>query len=465
MIYSNIKNHYVMFSLSLLCAGASVRVAALWSKTSTVQQSSLSLAAPPAAPLEDAFLEQGVSLREELLQSETLVPSVSILAEALRERRTLEEHPIRVIFEGENQTMEPWILSLKDHESWLLLHSTLLSARFDLDLDALEKDLREAPPPMVPRGSDAQATNVINDGKVLRTSINGVVQAGYALDAHDAARQIADALRDRRDELVLPVTREGGGLFLRLPDGQTKHLMLIASGKSDFAKSPEPRVWNIRKALSERLSGVVIPPDATFSFNDTLDVPITLKKGWKEALGLFGGGAAMTPGGGICQVATTAYRAALLAGLPILKRRGHSLFVSYYEKHGVGMDATIFPGVQDLTFKNDTGHELVLQAFTEGDEAFLNIYGVPDGRRVTLQGPYFSVTKPRDPLVRPLALNEIAWVQRITYADGSTAEKPFISTYQKGIPRKVKTEHAQMQTIDVTHAAAPQTTPAAMVTN
>src|SRR5207248_93095 len=92
--------------------------------------------------------------------------------------------------------------------------------------------------------------------------------------------------------------------IVRYPTAQgTVDLELLATGYSNFEHSPEGRDWNVRKALRERVHNVVIPANTVQSFNDTLGVPITNTKGWKDALGIFGGGTAMTPGGGICQAA------------------------------------------------------------------------------------------------------------------------------------------------------------------
>jgi vancomycin resistance protein YoaR len=164
------------------------------------------------------------------------------------------------------------------------------------------------------------------------------------------------------------------------------------------------------------------------------------------ALGIFGG-EDLRPvlGGGICQVATTVYRAAVHAGLPITKRANHSLFVTYYEKYGVGLDATIYPGEQDFTFFNDSPHYLLLQAYAEGDEAVVNVYGTPDGRSVALDGPFLSSNAP-DLMIkdRPIKINEIAWKRSVTYTDGRTAEEVLLSRY-KAVPKRLKAEYTLVE--------------------
>ncbi|MBD3156604.1 vancomycin resistance protein, partial [Candidatus Peregrinibacteria bacterium] len=94
-------------------------------------------------------------------------------------------------------------------------------------------------------------------------------------------------------------------------------------------------------------------------------------------------------GGGLCQVSSTIYRAALMSGLPIVERSPHSYAVSYYAQiYGYGLDATIYIGVHDVKFINDTPGHILIQAYAEGSQAFFKFYGTDDGRSVALEGPY-----------------------------------------------------------------------------
>jgi vancomycin resistance protein YoaR len=165
----------------------------------------------------------------------------------------------------------------------------------------------------------------------------------------------------------------------------------------------------------------------------------------------------MAPGGGICQASTTTYRAILNAGLPVIQRRSHSLYVTYYKEYGVGIDATIFPGSQDLTFINDTGNYLLIQAYTDGNEAYVNIYGTPDGRKVAMDGPFFSTNAPSDLIInnRSIRGNEIAWKHYVLYSNGELKTDTIVSAY-KSLPSYVKqSETAVINSFDILHAAAP----------
>ena len=141
------------------------------------------------------------------------------------------------------------------------------------------------------------------------------------------------------------------------------------------------------------------------------------------------------------------------AGFPIVKRKAHSLYVTYYKQYGVGIDATIYPGTQDLVFVNDTPGPLVIQAYSEGNDAFVNFYGTPDGRTVELNGPYFASNAPEGLTYndRPVAKTEILWVQNVTYPDGETREYKISSRYKELPQLSLAKEFPPTQKV---HAAA-----------
>ncbi|MDP7477109.1 MAG: VanW family protein, partial [Candidatus Peribacteraceae bacterium] len=161
-----------------------------------------------------------------------------------------------------------------------------------------------------------------------------------------------------------------------------------------------------------------------------------------------GGDLEFAPGGGICQASTTVYRAIVNAGFPVMERRAHSLYVSYYKKHGVGIDATIYPGSQDLVFLNDSDSPLIIQAYNDGTDATVNIYGSPDGRSVELNGPYFASTAPDGYLYkgRRIMETEIVWSQQVTYPDGSKKDYQIGSRY-KTLPKSVAVEFETEQNV------------------
>ncbi len=158
---------------------------------------------------------------------------------------------------------------------------------------------------------------------------------------------------------------------------------LLARGESDFAGSPSNRRFNIDIGTS-RYHGVLIKPGDEFSFNDLLG-PVDGAHGFKQELVIKANLTVPEFGGGLCQVSTTAFRAALRSGLPITERRNHSYAVRYYGTPG--FDATIYPGNTDLRFTNDTPGYLLVQARVEGTKLVFEFWGTDDGRQVEIAGP------------------------------------------------------------------------------
>jgi vancomycin resistance protein YoaR len=85
------------------------------------------------------------------------------------------------------------------------------------------------------------------------------------------------------------------------------------------------------------------------------------------------------------------------SGLPIIERNPHSYRVSYYEQDsGPGIDATVYSPYVDLKFKNNTPNHLLIQTDINTSSYFLSfeIYGTPDGRKVTMTDPVILSSTP-----------------------------------------------------------------------
>jgi vancomycin resistance protein YoaR len=160
--------------------------------------------------------------------------------------------------------------------------------------------------------------------------------------------------------------------------------VLVAEGDSYFIGSPSGRDNNIRVA-AQAFDGVVVGPGEEFSFNHYLG-EVSAEAGYDESYVTAGEQLAIEVGGGICQVSTTAFRAAFWGGYPIAERWHHNNRIGYYELRdaGVGMDATVYSPNVDFRFRNDREHPLIIQTEIEESThrlAFL-LYSVDDGRHV-----------------------------------------------------------------------------------
>lgn len=221
-------------------------------------------------------------------------------------------------------------------------------------------------------------------------------QTGWRLRQTEAANVISETLQLTRREVELPSEA--------LTPQVTANILptlgiveVVGEGRSSFAGSAAYRITNI-KAGAARIDGVLIPPDTEFSFNTQLGA-VDETNGFVKGYAVIGNRTQLEWGGGVCQDSTTLFRAAFWAGLPITERHGHPFYIRWYDAFSYpqatdapGMDATIYTGVQDLKFHNDTGHWLLVETTIDEQNNVLTVrlYGTKPERTVTLRGPEIS---------------------------------------------------------------------------
>jgi vancomycin resistance protein YoaR len=172
----------------------------------------------------------------------------------------------------------------------------------------------------------------------------------------------------------------------------------IAEGKSDFTHSIPQRIHNLTLAAS-KFNGVLIPKGKTFSFDEAVG-DISSLTGYQPAYIIKEGKTVLGDGGGVCQVSTTLFRAALNAGLPIVERTAHAYRVGYYENDSQpGFDATVYAPSVDLKIKNDTAAYILIE--TEIDEEnnllYFKLFGKKDDRKVEIsKATVYDIVPPLD---------------------------------------------------------------------
>lgn len=219
---------------------------------------------------------------------------------------------------------------------------------------------------------------------------------------------------------------------------------LVSEGTSTYKGSAPERVHNILNAAS-KFQHVVVPPGEEFSFNKNVGL-VSADNGFVDGLIIAGDRTAVGIGGGVCQVSTTAFRAAFWGGFPIVERWAHGYVVGWYGKPG--MDASIFTPNVDFRFKNDTPHFLLIKAFPDEKKGTLTfrIYGTKPNRTVEMTGPVISNVKPAlpasyqlDPAMPAGKIKQVDWAKEgmdvvvtriIRYGDGQVKEEKIISKYR-----------------------------------
>lgn len=159
----------------------------------------------------------------------------------------------------------------------------------------------------------------------------------------------------------------------------------IGEGTSNYSGSIPGRIHNVILGAS-KFNGIIIPKGEVFSFVRTVG-DISAATGYAPAYIIKDGKTILGDGGGICQISTTLFRAALNTGLPIVERHAHAYRVHYYENdRKPGFDATIFSPSVDLKIKNDTDAAILVQTSVDKINQIVTFtfYGKKDDRKVLL---------------------------------------------------------------------------------
>lgn len=165
----------------------------------------------------------------------------------------------------------------------------------------------------------------------------------------------------------------------------------LGSYTSKYSTGAANRAYNVSKAASS-VNGTVLMPGEVFSYNEAIGNP-SLANGYKIAPIFANGKQSEGVGGGVCQVSSTLYCAALYSNLEIVERRSHSLTVAYVPK---GQDATVSYGSVDFKFKNNTDKPIKVESSATGGICKVRILGAKPtvNREVKVVNTTVSVSQP-----------------------------------------------------------------------
>lgn len=360
------------------------------------------------------------------MQPDDPLITASMLADVIAQANTLYDRaPIALAYEehqdnaGGTRKGNPYYISKEQLKDILTASYRDNAAHIDARADAVRDLLLQIAPSI--NTQSRNATLSVQNGKVKEFAIS---RNGIDLDIETSAERIREHIRTgSADPIELAVT-------VSFPEIRTETIenlglvALLGKGESDFSGSPASRIFNI-KLGAEKMNGVLIKPGEEFSFMNTIG-EVGAKEGYQFALVIKNGGDLVKEyGGGLCQVSTTMFRAAVYSGLAITERAPHSLPVSYYNPQG--FDAAVYSPHPDLRFKNDTPSNILVQTKVAGSKLYFEFYGTPDGRETKVIGPVESDRKPDGSLKAKLT-------QEIYKDDTLIATKTFFSSYRS--PKK-----------------------------
>lgn len=307
-------------------------------------------------------------------------------------------------------------------------HITILDGQISLNENG-KQELIELLANVPKQKKDLTIIKLDLDNNELETE--GDLQNGIEILEKELYQEINKQLNsDQINSVEIPTILTKGEIVDKTNSGL--ELELLGQGKSNYKASSASRAHNVEFASDERYKSHLVPKGEQFKFNSHLGGPITISRGWKNAFIIDGGEVVPGVGGGICQMSTTVYRAALNSGLEINTHYNHSLYVSYYSHYGDGLDSTIFPGGKDLIFTNNTPGPIIMQShYNDNDDLFVNIIGISDGRQITLEGPFYRSDKYENPYELDLRPNQIGWMRTITNSNGEVTQEELISRFGK----------------------------------
>jgi vancomycin resistance protein YoaR len=299
--------------------------------------------------------------------------------------------PLSLIIEKPNKgDPGPWVFDQRQLAAMLTINRVedAQGARYVVGLDSkqLLPFLQTLAPKLETKTKDARY--IFNDERKELVPLAGQEAVdGRELDSAATIKLINEKLLAGQHSVPLVFKITKPKLHNNVKAAELGITGLVSSQVTSFKGSSAERLNNIRTGAGQ-FHGVMIPPGGTFSFNEFLG-DISLDKGFSEALIIYAGKTIKGVGGGICQVSTTAFRAAFFGGYPIVERHSHAYRVIYYERQtpswtGPGLDAAIFSPDADFKFRNDREAWLLIETYilpSAGTVQF-KFYSADDGRKV-----------------------------------------------------------------------------------
>ncbi len=392
----------------------------------------------------DLFSSGKINIALEKKIDEPKIKKNAILPSIKEAKKLLNSAPFNLIFVEKN-----WEITKKILKEWIILKSPDALKNYeynlpdnyefiDLSEDKIIEYLKKEIAPNI-NIAPQNAKFEVKDGKVIEFQIS---KDGVELNLEKNYEYIKDKILANDEKNINLIAEEIKSTITTENINDMGIKEIISIGKSNFKGSPVNRRHNI-KIGAGAINGLLIKPGENFSLVTALG-NIDAKNGYLPELVIKGNKTVPEYGGGLCQIGTTLFRAALNAGFPIIERQNHAYRVSYYEP--AGTDATIYSPKPDVIFLNDTGRYVLIQTRIEGDNLIFEFWGTSDGRIVEMKEPrIFNIVKPGpakyietedlEPGKEKCAETshngaDAELEQKITYADGTIKEKIFKSHYK-----------------------------------
>ena len=182
------------------------------------------------------------------------------------------------------------------------------------------------------------------------------------------------ASRSMDDEEVAFFFPDGNAERVELETNEEWHSLMVRLGARNITCL---LIEGGGELAAAAIDGTLIEPGGQFSFNFVVGER-TAARGYLPAKIIFNGQFTDGIGGGVCQVSSTVYNAALLAGMKISEYHPHSLPVSYVAP---SFDAMVNSAGSDLRFENETALPVYIRAEADGERLTISVFGEKTDRR------------------------------------------------------------------------------------
>ena len=190
----------------------------------------------------------------------------------------------------------------------------------------------------------------------------------------------------------------------------SKFTNLRSSFSTNISNSTLDRKHNIKNALHS-LNKIEIAPNEVFSFNKTVGRR-SMENGYRTAKIIVNNEFVEGVGGGVCQVSSTLYNSALLAGLEIIEANKHSKQVNYVN---YGFDAMVNFGSSDLKFKNNTSQKITIITNYSPNSIKIRLFGEHlNGISYRTYNEIFNI---EEPIEQVLSDEKHEHLEKVKYTD------------------------------------------------
>lgn len=280
----------------------------------------------------------------------------------------MQKYPwdVRIVFQGEEYVV-PNYMEEKIDEVLKQAYSEGAEANYEIVLEDTEEKVQEVVDAVNEKWSlYASNSEIISFNEETNEFVISESTEGYVIDSDYLREELNKCFSENAYVAEIEVNA-----FAQKPAITKENIQMISTYTS-YTTNNAARNTNVRLSC-EAVNGLIIQPGEKFSYNDTLGQR-TAEKGYQMA-GAYANGEHVTElGGGVCQLSSTLYNAAVDGGLKIEERVGHTYEPSYVTP---GQDATVSFGYPDFVFTNNSDFPIGIKVTFEDRTVVVEIYGVP----------------------------------------------------------------------------------------